>query len=113
VSLRLAVDGRELRPGVRPGIRRYTLEVLRAAVARGLDCVVYGDAATALDAIPRGACPVVLDHRFTQWWDQVALPAALARDGAGAFLSPVISWRRRAWRGGRRSAPTSPRRRAS
>jgi hypothetical protein len=39
VSPRIAIDGRELRAGVRTGIRRYTLEVLRAAVGRGLPCV--------------------------------------------------------------------------
>ena len=88
MSLRVAVDGRELRAGVRTGIRRYTLQVLRAAVERGLDCVLYGDGDTALEAIPSGVRPFVLDHRVTQWWDQVALPAALRRDGAEVFLSP-------------------------
>ena len=88
MSLRVAVDGRELRAGVRTGIRRYTLEVLRAAAARGLDCVLYGDAGTTLDAIPPGIRPVLLEHRVTAWWDQVALPAALRRDGADVFLSP-------------------------
>ena len=33
--LRVGVDGRELRDGVRTGIRRYVVEVVRAAVARG------------------------------------------------------------------------------
>jgi glycosyltransferase involved in cell wall biosynthesis len=88
VSLRLAVDGRELRAGVRTGIRRYTLEVLRAAVTRGLDCVLYGDGSTEFDAIPPAVRRVVLDHRVTPWWDQVTLPAALRRDGADVFLSP-------------------------
>jgi glycosyltransferase involved in cell wall biosynthesis len=88
VSVRLAIDGRELRAGARTGIRRYTLEVLRAAVARGLECTLYGDAATALDGVPGGVRLVALDHRLTQWWDQVALPAALRRSGADVFLSP-------------------------
>jgi glycosyltransferase involved in cell wall biosynthesis len=88
VSPRLAVDGRELRAGVRTGIRRYTLEVLRAAAARGLDCVLYGDRGTQLDAAPAGVTPVVVDGAVTQWWDQVALPAALRRDGIDVFLSP-------------------------
>lgn len=87
MSLRLAVDGRELRAGVRTGIRRYTLEVLRAAVTRGLDCVLYGDGSTEFDAIPPAVRRVVLDHRVTPWWDQVTLPAALRRDGADVFLS--------------------------
>jgi glycosyltransferase involved in cell wall biosynthesis len=88
VSLRLAVDGRELRPGLRTGIRRYTLEVLRAAVVRGLDCVLYGDGSTEFDAVPPAVRRIVLARRVTPWWDQVTLPAALRRDGADVFLSP-------------------------
>jgi glycosyltransferase involved in cell wall biosynthesis len=86
VSLRLGVDGRELRAGVRTGIRRYTLEVLRAAAARGLACRVYVDRATGLEAGP-GVTPVPLGG-VTPWWDQVALPAALRRDRVDVFLSP-------------------------
>lgn len=88
MSLRLAIDGRELRAGVRTGIRRYTLEVLRAAVARGLDCVLYGDRGTELGAAPDGVATVVVDAVPTPWWDQVALPSALRRDRIGVFLSP-------------------------
>jgi glycosyltransferase involved in cell wall biosynthesis len=88
VSLRIGIDGRELRAGVRTGIRRYTLEVLRAAVARGLDCVLYGDRGTQLDAAPAGVTSSVLDGRLTPWWDQVTLPAALRRDRVDVFLSP-------------------------
>ncbi len=29
-----------------------------------------------------------LDASWTQWWDQVSLPRALARDGITVFLSP-------------------------
>lgn len=88
MSLRVAVDGRELRQGVRTGIRRYTLEVLRAAVARGLDCRLYGDGSTEFDAVPSAVRRIVLDRRVAPWWDQVTLPAALSRDGADVFLSP-------------------------
>jgi glycosyltransferase involved in cell wall biosynthesis len=88
VSLRIGVDGRELRAGVRTGIRRYVLEVLRAVAARGLPCVVYGDRATALDGLPAGVTGVTLDGRATPWWDQVTLPAALRRHGVSVFLSP-------------------------
>ncbi len=88
MSPRVGIDGRELRAGVRTGIRRYTLEVLRAATARGLDCVLYGDRGTQLDAAPPGVTPAVLSTGPTQWWDQVALPAALRRDGVDVFLSP-------------------------
>jgi glycosyltransferase involved in cell wall biosynthesis len=82
------VDGRELRRGVRTGIRRYVLEVLRAAADRGLACVVYGDRRSELEGVPPGVTASVLSGRWTQWWDQVALPAALRRDGIGVFLSP-------------------------
>jgi alpha-1,3-rhamnosyl/mannosyltransferase len=88
VSPRLAVDGRELRAGVRTGIRRYVIEVLRAAAARGLPCVVYGDRTTRLDDLPGGVTAAVLPGAWTRWWDQVALPAALRRDGVDVFLSP-------------------------
>jgi O-antigen biosynthesis alpha-1,2-mannosyltransferase len=86
VSLRIAVDGRELRAGVRTGIRRYTLEVLRAAADRGLQCFVYVDRSTDFEE-SAGVRRVMLGG-FTRWWDQVALPAALRRDGVDVFLSP-------------------------
>jgi glycosyltransferase involved in cell wall biosynthesis len=88
VSWRVGVDGRELRAGARTGIRRYTLEVLRAAAARGLECVLYGDRGTELDAAPTGVRPVRIEGSVVQWWDQVALPAALRRDAVEVFLSP-------------------------
>jgi glycosyltransferase involved in cell wall biosynthesis len=87
VSLRLAVDGRELRVGVRTGIRRYTVEVLRAAAARGLECIAYLDRTTGQEGIPGGVRCSTLGG-FTQWWDQVALPSALRRDRVDVFLSP-------------------------
>jgi glycosyltransferase involved in cell wall biosynthesis len=86
--MRIALDGRELRAGVRTGIGRYCVEVLRAAAARGLSCVVYGDRSTRLELpLPRVTLSV-LDGAWTQWWDQVRLPQALRRDGADVFLSP-------------------------
>jgi glycosyltransferase involved in cell wall biosynthesis len=88
MSLRIGVDGRELRAGARTGIRRYTLEVLRAAAARGLECVLYGDRTTELDAAPTGVRSARLEGGVVPWWDQVALPAALRRDAVEVFLSP-------------------------
>ena len=86
--MRLAVDGREFRPGVRTGIGRYLLEVLRAASRAGASCVVYGDDGARLpDALP-GVDFTVLRAPWTQWWDQVTLPRALARDRPAVFLSP-------------------------
>jgi glycosyltransferase involved in cell wall biosynthesis len=86
--MRLGVDGRELAAGMRTGIGRYVREVMRVASARGWDCIVYGDARTALpDALP-GVQLTRLASMGTRWWDQVALPRALVRDGAHVFLSP-------------------------
>jgi len=86
--LRLGVDGRELRPGVRTGIGRYLLEILRAASVEGWPCVVYGDAGARLDETLPGVTSSTLDGAWTQWWDQVTLPRALARDTITVFLSP-------------------------
>ena len=87
-AMRLGVDGRELRPGVRTGIGRYLLEILRAASADGWPCVVYGDASARLEQALPGVVVTTLDTPWTQWWDQVALPRALARDRVTVFLSP-------------------------
>jgi len=59
--MRIALDGRELRAGVRTGIRRYCVEVLRAAASRGLSCVVYGDRSTRLEPELPGVSLSVLD----------------------------------------------------
>src|SRR5206468_10988852 len=87
-AMRLAVDGREFRPGVRTGIGRYLLEVLRAASRAGASCVVYGDVGARLDDALPGVDFSVLRAPWTQWWDQVSLPQALARDRTTVFLSP-------------------------
>jgi glycosyltransferase involved in cell wall biosynthesis len=86
--LRLGVDGRELRPGVRTGIGRYLLEILRAASQDGWSCVVYGDAGARLEQTLPGVMFTALEASWTQWWDQVTLPRALARDRITVFLSP-------------------------
>ena len=86
--MRLGVDGRELRPGVRTGIGRYLLEVLRAASLDGWSCVVYGDAGARLDQTLPGVAFRALRGSWTQWWDQVSLPRALARDDITVLLSP-------------------------
>jgi len=84
----LGVDGREFRPGVRTGIGRYLLEILRAASREGWPCVVYGDAGAELDQTLPGVTFTTLHGPWTQWWDQVTLPRALARDRISVFLSP-------------------------
>jgi glycosyltransferase involved in cell wall biosynthesis len=85
---RLGVDGRELRPEVRTGIGRYALEVLRAASLAGWTSIVYGDAGARLPLELPGVTFRELGARWTQWWDQVSLPRALADDGVSVFLSP-------------------------
>ena len=85
---RLGVDGRELRPGVHTGIRRYLAEVLRAASRSGRTGVVYRDAASASGSGFPGMRDRVLSAPTTQWWDQVALPRALAQDRVSVVLSP-------------------------
>ncbi len=87
-AIRVGVDGRELAGGVRTGIGRYLMEVLRAASRVGWECVVYGDRATRLECPLAGVNLRVLTGRWTQWWDQVILPRQLARDGIAVFLSP-------------------------
>jgi glycosyltransferase involved in cell wall biosynthesis len=86
--VRVGIDGRELREGVRTGIRRYLVEVVRAAEARDVGCVVYGDAGTRLPAEISSVALSVLGNAWTQWWDQVELPRALRQDRVDVFLSP-------------------------
>ena len=86
--MRLGIDGRELVAGARTGIGRYVREVVRAAAARGWRCIVYGDARTAPREVPAGARLRRLRTPGRRWWDQLALPRALARDRADVFLSP-------------------------
>jgi len=87
-TLRIGIDGRELVDGARTGIRRYVLEVLRAAASPGAEVVVYGDRTTRLDPQFPGVSLAVVDAACTPWWDQVALPRRLARDRVSVFLSP-------------------------
>src|SRR5207247_8291115 len=54
----------------------------------GASCVVYGDVGARLDDAPPGVDFTVLRAPWTQWWDQVSLPRALARDRPAVFLSP-------------------------
>lgn len=86
--VRLAVDGRELTEGVRTGIGRYLVEVLKAASEAGWECLVYSDREVRLPGTFRGVTTHVISALWTPWWDQVNLPRRLARDRASVFLSP-------------------------
>ena len=86
--IRVGIDGRELAAGVRTGIGRYLIEVLRAASKSGVECIVYGDLNTRLPITLPKVTLQTIDSRWTQWWDQVSLPHRLARDRTSVFLSP-------------------------
>ncbi len=87
-TIRIGIDGRELEAGVRTGIGRYTVEILRAASQTGLECVVYREASAGYEAALPGVTYRTLGRGWTQWWDQVRLPRELDRDGIEVFLSP-------------------------
>ncbi len=86
--MRLGVDGRELVDGVRTGIGRYLLEVLRAASRDGWDVLVYADRPLPHTLAQPGVHVQVLRAPWTLWWDQVSLPRRLAKDRVSLFLSP-------------------------
>ena len=87
---RIAVDGRELTYGIRTGIGRYLVEVLRAASEAGWECLVYGNRATPLPVAFPGVTLHLLKPGQTQWWDQISLPLRLAQDRVSVFLSPYF-----------------------
>ena len=86
--MRLGVDGRELVDGVRTGIGRYLLEVLRAASTDGWDVIVYADRPLPEALALPGIHVRVMRAPSTLWWDQVSLPRRLAKDRVSVFLSP-------------------------
>jgi glycosyltransferase involved in cell wall biosynthesis len=87
-ALRLGVDGRELRDGVRTGIGRFVEEVLRAASRNGIESVIYSDRPLPVDLAWKNVTSTVIHAPSTVWWDQVRLPRELARDEISVFLSP-------------------------
>src|SRR5439155_866562 len=61
---------------------------LGAAARAGWECIVYGDAGARSDLGLPGVRHRVLSGPPRPWWDQVALPRALAQDRVAVFLSP-------------------------
>lgn len=88
MTIRLAIDGRELEAPVRTGIGRYVVEVLRAASQAGWDCLVYGARDPLLPASFPGVTARAFSAPTSWWWDQIALPRRLGHDCASVFLSP-------------------------
>jgi glycosyltransferase involved in cell wall biosynthesis len=86
--IRVGIDGRELAAGVRTGIGRYLIEVLRATSHCEVECIVYGDLKTKLPITLPNVTLRTINSRWTQWWEQVSLPLQLARDRISVFLSP-------------------------
>lgn len=98
--MRVGVDVRELQQGVRTGIGRFVESFVSEApgLRPDLKLFLYGDANTRLDlekGLPGkdlGDAPRVqqrvLCQPTTLWFDQLALPLALARDRIDVFLSP-------------------------
>ena len=86
--MRIGIDGRELRHGIRTGIGRYVFAVLKAASSAGRQCTLYIEPGTRLDPLLSGVSISELKGTWTQWWDQVTLPRCLVRDEISVFLSP-------------------------
>ena len=88
----IGVDIREWEPGRRTGIGRFLEEFLRAATGMKPEdrFLLIGDAASEVRVRGGNVEVVRIPERWTPWWDQVALPRALARSGADVFYSPYI-----------------------
>jgi alpha-1,3-rhamnosyl/mannosyltransferase len=88
----VGVDIREWQPARRTGIGRFLQEFLReAAAARPQDrFLLVGDALAEVRVDAENVEVVRIPERCTLWWDQVALPRALARAGADVLFSPYI-----------------------
>ncbi len=88
----IGVDIREWQPRKHTGIGRFLEEFLRVAlVARPREqFLLIGDATSEIRVRGGNVEVVRIPERWTPWWDQVALPRALARAGAGVLYSPYI-----------------------
>lgn len=88
MTIRLAIDGRELEAPGRTGIGRYVVEVLRAASQAGWECILYGTTGPRVPVSFPGVASRPLWAPTTWWWDQITLPRRLKRDRVSVFLSP-------------------------
>jgi glycosyltransferase involved in cell wall biosynthesis len=88
--MRIGVDVRELRRNIQTGIGRVLEAFLTETLALrpDLELVLYGDAETRTDLRGERRRMRVLSQPTTLWFDQLALPRALAQDGIHVFFSP-------------------------
>ena len=88
--MKIGVDVRELQRATQTGIGRVVENFI--AETPGLDpnarLVLYADHTTRCDLHGERVEVRVLEQPTTLWFDQVALPVALARDGVDVFFSP-------------------------
>jgi alpha-1,3-rhamnosyl/mannosyltransferase len=88
--MKIGVDVRELQRATQTGIARVVANFI--SETPGLDpdarLFLYADDTTRTDLHGERIQVRVLAQPATVWFDQVALPAALARDGVDVFFSP-------------------------
>ena len=88
--MRIGVDVRELRRGVRTGIGRMVEAVISEtpSVRSDLRLVLFADDSTRAAEVETATELHVLRQPTTLWFDQIELPRALARHAIDVFWSP-------------------------
>jgi alpha-1,3-rhamnosyl/mannosyltransferase len=88
--MKIGVDVRELQRATRTGIGRVVENFISETPSLDPDArlFLYGDNTTRTDLGGERTQVRVLGQPATVWFDQVALPVALARDGVDVFFSP-------------------------
>ena len=88
--MKIRVDVRELQRATRTGIGRVVENFISETPSIDPDArlFLYGDNTTRTDLRGERIQVRVLGQPATVWFDQVALPVALARDGVDVFFSP-------------------------
>jgi glycosyltransferase involved in cell wall biosynthesis len=88
--MRIGVDVRELQEGVQTGIGRMVEAFVSEApkIRPEIRLVLYADSTTRSNLSNTATELRTLYQPATMWFDQVALPRALATDGVDVFWSP-------------------------
>lgn len=86
----IGVDVRELQRGFRTGIGRMVEAVITEApkIRDNVDLLLYSDRTTRTELTTKATEHRTLPQPTTLWFDQVALPKALAEDHVDVFWSP-------------------------